>query len=571
MEFFQFKLDLSGSVAIPSQLRYETRDVIKLMSAQAPDIKDCIFIRDKNRGVFNLQTTHKDSAIFLETFCLKVIHGGQTYEVPMQKRLPRTPSVWVKFWFTMEDEFATVPDEYFDDILEGAGFTVAEKTKKGRWGESNYMDGNRSARCFRGTEHLDRNQEWEDSKGNVLRWQIRYDGQPYNCFKCSVFHANGKCPKWVKMADRDKWSGQQKCYINSSSLMRLAADTKMVRVDAIPGAKVGHIANHINNDTTMFRQAEVLAIHAGANMKMGTVEETKPHLEFQAKELETIVKPLVESQKKVFLIDPVPGKLDKEDANGHLWAMVRSRMRKVSKETKSTWVSLENIPWKPEEDLEEDGVHYTKTGTHKVLSALAVKVKEATDIDIMDGMSLSDKPYDGIYRGHWKYGCYRCTRIHERGICPELPEAFLNLSNNSNNSNNNTNDSFHSITQNGNDEVDLENMASFDLNNSEGNLMIVTPPKADPTDTSNRPSRSATAPISAAVAAASAAAESSLSQLLGDNRIPTDPRVRSTSASKRGRESLDGTQSAEKNKKIKEQGKGKEHSANSHSKKSNKK
>ena len=170
----------------------------------------------------------------------------------------------------------------------------------------------------------------------------------------------------------------------------------------------------------MFKQADVLAIHAGANMSYGTFEESKSQLEAQTKELEQVVKPLVNTDKKVFIVDPVPGQLDKESTGGQHWAMVRSRMKKVSKETKANWVSLENIPWVHAEDVEDDEVHYTKSGTLKVMTALAAKVKEIANVDILEGMEMQERPYEGIYRGHYKFGCYKCTRIHDKGtLCPQ--------------------------------------------------------------------------------------------------------------------------------------------------------
>ena len=42
----------------------------------------------------------------------------------------------------------------------------------------------------------------------------------------------------------------------------------------------------------------------------------------------------------------------------------------------------------------------------------------------MAGMEIQEKPYNAIYRDHWKVGCYRCTRFHSGNeACPALPEA----------------------------------------------------------------------------------------------------------------------------------------------------
>ena len=55
-----------------------------------------------------------------------------------------------------------------------------------------------------------------------------------------------------------------------SSLPQCFVSTKMKRTDAIAGAKIGHVANQINNDPTIMRQAEVIAIQAGSNMDWGS-------------------------------------------------------------------------------------------------------------------------------------------------------------------------------------------------------------------------------------------------------------------------------------------------------------
>ena len=106
----------------------------------------------------------------------------------------------------------------------------------------------------------------------------------------------------------------------------------------------------------MFRRAEVLVVCASANMDLGSVEASKPQIEEQAKELAQVLKPMVET-KKVFVVDPVAGPLVKEAPGGHHWAMVRQRMKKVAKETKATWISLDALNWKPDEDVDEDYIH----------------------------------------------------------------------------------------------------------------------------------------------------------------------------------------------------------------------
>ena len=317
---------------------------------------------------------------------------------------------------------AQLPNSFFDEMLEEAGFVILKETHKRTYYDSSIYNGQRSALVQRGNQHLERDHEWTSDNGDVYKWWLEYDGQPFMCRRCNIFHDDGKCPAWEKKKEERSWGGQQKCFFVSSSMLRLTSDTKDTRIDSIPGAKVGHISNHLNNDTVIFAQAEAIAIHAGANMDLGSVEASKPHLEAQATELTKVVTPLVEAAKNVFIIDPIAGQHVKEAPNADHWAMVRKRMKKVAQQTKAEWVSLENIGWVAEQDIAEDGHHYSASGTKKVMEAAAAAIAAKTGIDAIKDMEFESKPYGKIYNQHYKVGCYRCTFFHARGRCPPLPD-----------------------------------------------------------------------------------------------------------------------------------------------------
>ena len=421
MECQQYMLDLSGNSAIPSHYKITMRDVVKWVFIQTKGYVDIQTTNHFNRGCYIIQTGNETTANFLASFELETRVNGVRHLVPLRRHLPDSDRTRVKFWQTCKGQITKLPNRYFDDILEAAGCTITEPTIKSTHQHTTLYDGFRIAYVVRGEQHMERNHEYIADNGLVFKWRLDYQGQPFYCFRgCDVFHQDGKCPKWEKIKERKANDGQQKCYIAGSSLFRHASDTKTTQVVAIPGAKIGHLAHHINNDTKMFEKAEVLVVAAGANMDRGTVEASKPFVEEQAKELTQILKPMAET-KKIFVVDPVVGHLIKEEPAGQHWAMVRSRMKKVSKEAKANWISLEDVPWKPEEDLAEDGVHYTPSGTRKVLDAVGAKVKDVTGIDMMEGMDVEERPYGGVYNGHYKFGCYRCTKVHGRGRCPETP------------------------------------------------------------------------------------------------------------------------------------------------------
>ena len=427
MQCFQFLLDLSGNSGIPSQWRIGTREVAKWLSIQTKGFIDIQLTNHFHRGCFIVQTGDRKTADFLRSFVLEINWNGQTKRAPLKPAPSAKPQFWVRLQNTCVGVMAQLPNTYFDDILKEAGFTILKPTEKRTQYQTNVLNGQRSARCQRGSDHIARNHEWIGPEGHVFRWRLEYDDQPFDCFKgCNVFHHDGKCPKWEKQKGQRESAGQQKCFFFSSSSLRLNEDTKMTRTDAIPGAKIGHIASHINNDPNILRQAEIVVIQAGANMDLGSVEISKPHVDAQLNDFVQVVKPLVDAEKRVFIIDPVAGPLVKEAEGVDHWAMVRQRMKKAAKRSKATWISLTNIDWIPEEDVNEDQAHYSVSGTTKVMKTVAEKIKEHTGIDIMANMTIQEKPYSGIYRHHWKVGCHRCTKFHDwNDACPALAEHIL--------------------------------------------------------------------------------------------------------------------------------------------------
>ena len=89
--------------------------------------------------------------------------------------------------------------------------------------------------------------------------------------------------------------------------------------------------------------------------------------------------------------------------------MIRSRMKKVAKNLKATWVTLQHVDWVAEEDVADDGIHFSKAGTKKIMETVGEKIKEVTGTDVLAGMEMQEKPYNGIYRGHYKIGARSYT------------------------------------------------------------------------------------------------------------------------------------------------------------------
>ena len=512
MECFQFLLDLSGNTGIPSQWKIGNREVSKWLAIQSKGYKDIQCTNHYHKGGFSIQTGDRTTAEFLRTFVLEINWNGKTHRVPLKPAPTDKPLIWVRLNLTCKGIMAQLPNTYFDGILEEGGFTIHTPTQKRTYLHNNVLNGQRSARVDRGGNHLPRNHEWIGPEGHVFKWRLEYEGQPYYCFRgCDITHEDGKCPRWEKQQELKQNAGQQKCFFFSSSMLRLNQDTKMTRTDAIPGAKIGHVANHINNDPTIMRQAEVIAIQTGSNMDLGSVEISKPQVEHQANELVKVVKPLVEANKKVFIIDPVAGPIPDEAPCADHWAMVRQRMKKVAQKTKASWISLAQADWIPEEDIHEDRVHYSQSGSTKVMKIIGDQIKEETGFDVMAGMEIQEKPYAGIYRDHWKVGCWRCAGFHGNNPCPSIPEATE------------SSDSDTSIIADRQNAHNISTADSWDLNDSD----------ATPTNTSDETSSSSTA-ASNAIASYNQVVSNG-SSILNEMK-DTSARNRSASVTKRQRE-----------------------------------
>ena len=81
------------------------------------------------------------------------------------------------------------------------------------------------------------------------------------------------------------------------------------------------------------------------------------------------------------------------------------------------------LKWVAVEDIAADGIHWTMSGTQKVMEFVAARVKEVTGKEIMDGMTIRERPYSGISRAHYRVGCHRCMRNHDGHKCPPLPAS----------------------------------------------------------------------------------------------------------------------------------------------------
>ena len=139
------------------------------------------------------------------------------------------------------------------------------------------------------------------------------------------------------------------------------------------------------------------------------------------------------------------------------------------------------------------------------------QIKEETGFDVMAGMEIQEKPYAGIYRDHWKVGCWRCAGFHGNNPCPSIPEATE------------SSDSDTSIIADRQNAHNISTADSWDLNDSD----------ATPTNTSDETSSSSTA-ASNAIASYNQVVSNG-SSILNEMK-DTSARNRSASVTKRQRE-----------------------------------
>ena len=250
-----FSLDFSGLSGVPSQWGINVDQVVKLFHQQTSGLQGTQIIADRKRGVFNVTTLTKEAAATLSSFKLVIEKGGKRREIPLKERRRRLkPAVWASINRTCDDEMRDVPNSYFDQLLASLGAIVVEPTKRRKYRGSNVLNGQREVLIEVGEKHIDRQQRWTgETEGESHDWFITYRGQPFQCRNCDDWHQDGNCPKWTNKKGRgtEKKDEKHKYLFFSTSVLRRAVDSKTTRFDCIPGARIGHVANHVNNDATI--------------------------------------------------------------------------------------------------------------------------------------------------------------------------------------------------------------------------------------------------------------------------------------------------------------------------------
>ena len=302
----EFTLDFTGQSGVPSQWGITVPQVVKWFTQQSKDVPGVQLTNDRKRGVFNVTALSKDAGTFLSTFKLTVEKDGKKVVLPLREKRKRGTAVWASINRTCDGEMTEVPNTYFDTHLHALGAVVIEPTKRRKHRGSNLLNGQREVLVEIGEKHFARQQLWTSEDGKESHeWQISYRGQPFKCRNCDAWHADGKCPRWVDRREEGKPEIKHKYLFFSSSVLRQATDTAHVRFDVIPGAKIGHVANHIDNDSTILPNAEVVVVVTGQNMAGDDFPHLKAATKAQSEELVKVLKPYAETaEKAIFTVDP---------------------------------------------------------------------------------------------------------------------------------------------------------------------------------------------------------------------------------------------------------------------------
>ena len=412
----EFTLDFSGQSGVPSQWGIDVELVVKWFQKQAGHLEDILIVKDQKRGHFSVTSFDKATSSFLSSFILVAEKGTRKFNIPLKAKVKRSkPAVWVTIHRTAFGDMALLDNAYFDKLMEDRGATVIKNTEWQYYRGTKFRNGKRRVLIEVGDNHIGRQHSWEAPDGVSHDWFMTYRGQPFHCRKCDdAWHDNGLCPKWQNRS-RDENEGQQRYVFFGTSMLRHCNDSKETRFDSVPGAKIGHLANHIDNDVSILPHAEVIVVAPIGNNEGSNFEELKVATVAQSTKLAEVLKPYAEMQEKsVFMVDPSIGPTE-----GDIDAFIRAEMTRCATRIGAGFVPLDHIILDPEKDMYD--IHINESGMKKVLGAIQAHIQQRIGKDVLGNFSVSKQPYMGQRISHHKVGCPRCTFLHTSTTCPPPP------------------------------------------------------------------------------------------------------------------------------------------------------
>ena len=431
-----FTLDFSGRSGVPSQLGIDVAWVAKAFREQIKDLHGTTVLNNvvitdafRKRGVFNVSARTREAAAVLEDFVLKVEKGRTKTTIPMRRRKSDKPATWVKFYQSMEGEMVLVGDQYFDAKLRDYGCVIVQETvSKEHDDASGIFNGVREALVEIGSRHLPRFNKWTSDTGVEYTYKIVYRQQPFDCRQCGEEHRDGQCPRWKPRSGGGGNRGRRNAAASTvaatpprillfgDSIMRMLKDDDAMRIDAIPGARIGHVANHINNDPTILPHGEIVIVSVGRNNNGRDFDDAREAAKFQLEELQKVLTPFNNGDRSIFLVDPFVGEISHGPEYDYR-RFIRAEMKRTAAKIGCPFVDLEALSFAPE-DLDNDGTHYSASGTRKVMGEVRTFVNEFLGKEVIAPFQVAESPYDGCSDRHHKVGCMKCTRLHDEFACP---------------------------------------------------------------------------------------------------------------------------------------------------------
>ena len=418
-----YTLDLSGQSGVPSQWGILLPQVVALMSKQLKGMEGVQLVADRRRrGTFEITAYTQEAINYLSGFKLKIAKENREFEIPLMEKSSKK-AVWVTMNGTTWGKLATLPNSYFDGVLKESGVSAIKVETKRRYHRGTKVyNGQREALVELGDAPIERQHFWTDEEGKDHGWWLTYRGQPFSCRRClGTWHDDGNCPKWVSDRRDEANEGQQKLLVFSTSFLRHAKDTKTTRYDCVPGAQIGHIGNHIDNDATILPNADVIVVAAGQNMGGDVLDVMKEKVKSQGEVLVRALKPYTETpgEKKVYVVDPVIGELDGDDGDDDddENRFLRAEMKRMATKAGGKFVPMDTLQLQ-EGDMDDD-IHLSESGVRRFLTAVRDFVRNDIGRDVFGDIATSSQAYAGQRLRHYKVGCPKCTFVHAGSTCPK--------------------------------------------------------------------------------------------------------------------------------------------------------
>ena len=407
-------------------------------------------------GVFIVTTFNEADANKLENKTL-TFYYGKNDEKQVKVKLEKMPKFkfysnpkWISIDWLSEGNLRYVTNTQLDEFCKEYGEVITNfQDEKNEFG---MLNGRRKGRVNLNKDLNIERIKWvdfeiklEDGSVHNARGKIKifYQGQPVYCKRCSKDH-DKKCPQIVKEeAFLKDYNEQRKekisCLVVSDSEFRLANEKALYAdTNVASGAKIGHIANVLNNND--LEGYKSIVISAGLNNLNLNVQTDFDKWHVQVKnecvELEKILEKQVNNGKNIRIISVSDFPITKSTNKASLMHKtvnqelknVTSRLNLINKGSSK----IVEIDCEGGEASYADNKHFTEATTAAILEQLDETLADEQKLICRTrpkGVLLTtDTIYSRVY-STYRFGCSLCTKIgHKQEDC-KLNLEIDNVSN----------------------------------------------------------------------------------------------------------------------------------------------